>query len=170
MAVFLALGMFSSQDAAGNLVTLYDGGSWLAGLLATLAFFPEKTLGRKGLAVLTAAAAVAFTFSAFLGIPVVTYILGGILGGLITLNSNKWLAYYSTGLSEARYRKLSKWLMTASIFAMMPIFIAVGLAQVFPAVGAVLTPPNLLLGIGVFITLAALSMVLLLRGKPAKAV
>ncbi|MDD5657294.1 MAG: hypothetical protein PHF00_08590, partial [Elusimicrobia bacterium] len=159
LATVLALGVFSSSGAAGTMIGLYDGGSWLASLLATLALLPEGRLGRKGWSLLAGAAAVAFVWSAFLNIPVLTFVLGGILGGAITIGSNKWMAHYSENLPQDKYRDLSKWMMTASTLAMLPIFALVALARLFPAF---LTMPAILLGIGAVVTLAALVMALLL--------
>lgn len=166
LATVFALSVFSSPGAAGTMIGLYDGGSWLASLLATLALLPEKKLGRKGWTVAGAVASAAFLWSAMLSVPVLTFALGGVLGALITVNSNKWMAYYSQSLSQDKYRDLSKWMMTASVLAMLPIFGAVSAARVFPAVGAVLTMPVILLAVNVAVTVVALAMLALMRGKP----
>ncbi|MFA6029407.1 MAG: LOG family protein [Elusimicrobiota bacterium] len=164
LATVLALSVFSAPSAAGTMIGLYDGGSWLAGLLATLAFLPEKALGRKGWTVLGALAATAFVWSTFLQLPMLTFALAGLLGGLITINSNKWMTYYSEKLPQDKYRNLSKWMMTASIAAMLPIFMAVSASRLFPAVGAVLTMPAILFGVNVAVSaLAALTIGLLMR-------
>lgn len=170
LSTVLAVSVFTSPAAAGTMIGLYDGGSWLASLLATLAVLPEKALGRKGWAVLGALAAVAFIWTTFLHLPILTFAVGGVLGGLITINSNKWMSFYSERLSQDKYRNLSKWMMTASIAAMLPIFLAVSGARLFPAVGAVLSMTNILLGIGVAVSVvSALLIVLMLRpaGKVA---
>ncbi|MBI5625515.1 MAG: hypothetical protein HY924_17185 [Elusimicrobia bacterium] len=170
LATVLALSVFSSQGAAGTMIGIYDGGSWLASLLATLALLPEKLLGRKGWTLLGAAASVAFVWSALLQVPVLTFVLGGVLGGFITINSNKWMAHYSKSLPQDKYRDLSKWMMTASVAALIPIFAAVSLARIIPAVGAVLTMSNILLGINVLVTVgAAVTALLLLRREKPKA-
>ena len=164
LATVLALSVFSQPSAAGTMIGLYDGGSWLASLLATLALLPEKALGRKGWTVLGALSAAAFVWSTVLQLPILTFALGGVLGGLITINSNKWTTYYSEKLSQDKYRNLSKWMMTASIAAMLPIFLAVSSTSLFPAVGAVITMPAILMGINVAVSaLAALVIALVLR-------
>ncbi|HAM36404.1 MAG TPA: hypothetical protein DEB40_06040 [Elusimicrobia bacterium] len=165
LSTVLALSVFSSPSAAGTMIGLYDGGSWLASLLATLTLLPEKKLDRKAWAVMAAIAAAAFVWSACLGVPILTFVLGGILGGLVTINSNKWMAYYSQNLPQDKYRNLSKWMMTASVLATLPIFAAVSAARILPAVGAVLTMPAILLGINVAVTAVALLMALLLLRK-----
>ncbi|MBI5209971.1 MAG: hypothetical protein HY927_08365 [Elusimicrobia bacterium] len=162
LATVFALSVFSSKEAAGTMIGVYDGGSWLASGLATVALLPEKMLGRTGWTVVGGLAAVAFVWSALLHVPLLTFVLGGVLGGVITINSNKWMAYYSQSLPQDKYRNLSKWMMTASVAAMLPIFAAVSLARIFPAVGAALTMSNILLGVNVLVTVAAAAMMLLL--------
>jgi len=169
LSTVLALSVFSAPSAAGTMIGLYDGGSWLASLLATISLLPEKTLGRKGWTALGAIAATAFVWSTLLHIPVVTFALGGLLGGIITINSNKWMTYYSHKMPQSRYRDLSKWMMTASIATMLPIFLAVSASRLFPAVGAVLTMSNILLGINVAVSaLAALTIALLPKTRNSR--
>ncbi|MFA5138171.1 MAG: hypothetical protein WC728_02980 [Elusimicrobiota bacterium] len=165
LATALALSVFASPGAAGHMIGFYDGGSWLASLLATLAFLP-KGMGKRAWTLLGAAAAAAFVWSPCLGVPALTYALGGVLGGLITINSNKWMAYYSEKLPQGKYRDLSKWMMTASILAMLPIFAALSAARIFPGVGALLAIPNILLGISVAVTLAAVLTALSAAARP----
>ncbi|MFA5140868.1 MAG: hypothetical protein WC728_16700 [Elusimicrobiota bacterium] len=155
LATTLALGVFSSQGAAGTLLGLYNIGSWLAALGATLCLLPDRLLGRRGSTALAGAAGTAFAWSAMLGIPSLTFALGGLLGGLLTLGMNKWMAYYSQTLTPDGYRKASKWLMTASIACMIPIFAAVGAARLFPGLAAVLSIGRLLLGIAIVVTAGA---------------
>lgn len=166
LATMFALSFFAAPAAQAWVIGLYDGGSWLAGLLATLALMPaDKTLGRTGWTLLGAAAAAAFVWSPFLHLPLLTFALGGLLGGLITINSNKWMSFYSDNLPEDRYRNLSKWMMTASILAMLPIFLAVSAPSLWPALGAVLSMSNILIGIGVAVSAAAALMAALLLKK-----
>ena len=156
LSTVLALSVFKSGSAAGLTIGVYDGGSWAFSLLAAFALLP-KNLGRKSSVVLGAAAAVAFLWSAvaFPFLPV-TAALGGLLGGLITVITNKWMPYYSRHMPEAQYRNLSKWIMTASVAGLLPVFAAVSAIRVFPAVAAVLSMPALLTGIAVGITALAL--------------
>jgi biotin carboxylase len=152
MATVLALSVFKSAGAAGVTIGVYDGGSWLFSLLASLSLLP-KFLGRRSSVVLGAIAAAAFAWSAVVA-PVLplTAALGGLLGGLITVITNKWMPFYSKNMSEQGYRNLSKWLMTASIGALIPIFAAVSAIRLSPAVAAVFTMPMLLTGIAAVIT------------------
>jgi hypothetical protein len=165
MATVLALGVFANPAAAGTVIGLYDGGSWLAGMLATLALLPEKSLGRKGWAVLAGVAAAAFMASTFLAIPILSYVLSGILGGVITINSNKWMGYYAQRLTQAQQGDLSKWMMTASILAMLPLFLAVSAARLFPAVAAILSMTNILIAATVFVTALAVLMTAMMFKK-----
>ncbi len=161
LATVWALTVFSADSAAGTMIGLYDGGSWLLSLLASIALLPDKKLGRRGWTVIGGVSAIAFVWSSLLNIPILTFALGGVLGGAITINSNKWMAYYSENLSQNKYRNLSKLMMTASILAMLPIFIAVSLARISPTVAAVLSMHNILLGANIYITLAAAIMIAL---------
>jgi hypothetical protein len=164
MATVLALGVFSSPEAAGTVIGLYDGGSWLASMLATTQL-PVDKFDRKRMALLCAGAAAAFAWSPLLHAPALTFALGGLLGGLVTLNSNKWMGYYSDKLPQAKFRDLSKWMMTASILAMLPIFAAVSVSRLFPAAAAVLSIPHILAGTAVAVTAAAAAMALMLYKK-----
>jgi biotin carboxylase len=159
LSTVLALSVFKDGGAAGTTIGVYDGGSWAFSLLAAMSLLP-KSMGRRSATVLGAAAAVAFLWSAvaFPFLPV-TAAIGGLLGGLITVNTNKWMPYYNKHMSADKYREFGKWLMTASVAGLLPVFAAVSAIRVFPAVAAVLSMPALLTGIAVAITALALLLV-----------
>ena len=158
LATIFALCVFPTAGVAGTTIGLYDAGSWLLSLLATLTLLPKK-MGMKSWTVLGAASAVAFVWSAVLfHIPALTMALGGILGGAITINTNKWMSYFSGRLTEDKYRNASKWIMTWATLALMPVFAAVSLPRIFPAIAAVLPMSGVLLGLAVAVTAAAALM------------
>ena len=166
LSTVLALSVFKSGSAAGLTIGVYDAGSWAFSLLASLSLLP-KALGRRSSVVLGALAAIAFLWSAvaFPFLPV-TAALGGLLGGLITVITNKWMPFYSKHLPEDKYRNLGKWIMTFSVAGLLPVFAAVSAIRIFPAVAAVLSMPMLLTGVAVAITaLAALISFWMLSAK-----
>lgn len=155
LATLLALSVFHSGAAAGLTIGVYDGGSWLFSLLASLSLLP-KSLGRRSSVALGAAAATAFLWSAAaLPFLPLTAALGGLLGGLITVITNKWMPYYSKNLPEDKYRELSKWIMTWSILGLLPVFVVVTAIRLLPAVAAVISMQALLVGIAVVVTAMA---------------
>ena len=155
LSTVLALSVFNSAPAAGLTIGIYDAGSWIFSLLAALTLLPKR-LGRRSTVVLSAAAAAAFLWSA-VAFPIlpVTAALGGLLGGFLTITTNKWMPFYSKHLSETEYGNLSKWIMTFSVAGMMPVFASVSAIRIFPAVAAVLSMPTLLAAIAAIVSAVA---------------
>ena len=162
LATILALSVFTASGVAGTTIGLYDGGSWLISLLASMALLP-KGMGKRAWTAAGAATMAAFLWSAVLvHSPLLTFALGGLLGAMITKNSVNWMSYYNGNLPADKFRNLNKWLMTWSTLALLPIFAALSAIRISPAVAAVLSMPMLLTGISAAVTAASALMLSLL--------
>ena len=154
--------------ATGLSIGIYDIGSWGLSLLASLALIPKR-LTPRGLGVLLVAAATGFLWSAVLGAPLfVILAFGGLLGGIITLNTNEWMSRAQQSLSEQKLENLSKWVMTWAILAMFPLAAVIAAVRISPVVAAAVPLKLLLGGIAAFDTLAGLLMLWLMPKSSSK--
>ena len=151
-AAAISLGIFHSDKMAGNIIGSYDFGSWVFGFLATMALLPKK--GERPWTFSGIAAVLAFLWaSSLVSIPALSMALAGVMGGMIMINSNKWMSLYQEKLPQSKLKNLSKWMMTASILGALPIFIAASLSQIFPAWAAVLTMPHIIIFANILVTI-----------------
>lgn len=158
LATLFAVSIFPAAGVAGHTIGLYDGGSWLFSLLASLSLLP-KHMGPRAWALLGAGVSLAFLWSAvLLHAPLVTMALGGLLGGIVTINSNKWMSFYSSRLPQDQYRSLARNMMTASTLPLLLVFGAVSALRLSPAIAAWLPMPTLLLLIAGAVTAAMAAM------------
>lgn len=166
-ATVLALGVFHSDRMAGNIIGSYDVGAWIFGFLATLTLLPKK--GKTSWAFAGIGVAMAFLWGSFLfHLPILSMMLAGALGGMIMINTNKWMSFYQEKLPQAKLKNLSKWMMTASIFAALPIFIATSLGKLVPSLKTVLAMPHIIIGANILASVFALVTFLSLRGQKRK--
>ncbi len=155
-AAAISMGILHDDKMTGNIIGAYDFGSWIFGFLATAALLPKK--GERPWTLAGVGSALAFLWaSSLLPIPALSMILAGVMGGMIMINSNKWMSLYQEKLPQSKLKNLSKWMMTASILGTLPIFIAAGLSQVFPAWAAFLTMPHIIIGANILVTILGLA-------------
>lgn len=151
-AAAISLGILHSDKMTGNIIGSYDFGSWVFGFLATMALLPKK--GERPWTFSGIAAVLAFLWaSSLVSIPALSMALAGVMGGMIMINSNKWMSLYQEKLPQSKLKNLSKWMMTASILGTLPIFIAASLSQIFPAWAAVLTMPHIIIFANILVTI-----------------
>ncbi len=163
-AAAISMGILHSDKMTGNIIGSYDFGSWVFGFLATMALLPKK--GEKAWTFLGIGAALAFLWaSSLVPIPALAMALAGVMGGMIMINSNKWMSLYQEKLPQSKLKNLSKWMMTASILGTLPIFIAASLSQVFPAWAAVLTMPHIIIFANILVTILGILTLLAFKSS-----
>jgi hypothetical protein len=161
-AAAISMGILHDDKMTGNIIGAYDFGSWVFGFLATAALLPKK--GERPWTLAGISAALAFLWvSSLIPVPALSMVLAGVMGGMIMINSNKWMSLYQEKLPQSKLKNLSKWMMTASILGTLPIFVAAGLSRVFPAWAAVLTMPHIILGANILATVLGLATVFTLK-------
>ncbi len=166
LALLAAKTIFLVDAAAGSMIGYYDGGSMLLSFLATVNLLPMHKLGLSGLTALGAGVTLAFLWTLPLNVPLLTWVLAGAMGGMITITKNEWNSYYSSHLPLAQHRNLAKWMLTAGIYSTMPIFAAFFIARFYPALlsmGAILPVVA-----GAVTAVAAVMIALLLLQPPIK--
>ncbi len=163
-AAAISLGILHSDKMTGNIIGSYDFGSWVFGFLATMALLPKK--GERSWTFFGVGTALAFLWaSSLLSIPALSMVLAGVMGGMIMINSNKWMSLYQEKLHQSKLKNLSKWMMTASILGTLPIFIAASLSQIFPAWAAVLTMPHIIIFANILVTILGILTLLAFKSS-----
>ncbi len=161
-AAAISMGIWHDDKMTGNIIGAYDFGSWVFGFLATAALLPKK--GERPWTLAGIGSALAFLWaSSLIPIPALSMVLAGVMGGMVMINSNKWMSLYQEKLPQSKLKNLSKWMMTASILGTLPIFIAAGLGQIFPAWAAFLTMPHIILGANILVTILGLAALFAFR-------
>lgn len=164
IATALAFERFGNEKMAGWIIGSYDLGSWFFGLLASSVLFSKLKISDWTMNASAAAVTAAFLLASLaVGSPQLTWLLAGLLGGMITLVTNQWDAWFGS-LGEGRLRNLSKWQLTFGLAPFLPIAAALGIAQ--NTAGGALSVSTVLWTLSAAIAAAAVGVAALV-GRPA---